>query len=437
MSQRRLFATEALFGLLQTGNSAFAVFTALHLSYLYAEVLKTPAVAVMGAVGFATVVQLWMAARMGGRVDKVKSGRGGRTLLIVRGAVPFALGFIMLCNPPKTLSPVWLSVWLVVSLTVANAARSLFEVPYNATFADLTKSAIPRNVLATFRQVFHSLGEALASLGPAWALSTGAVSAGFGIFGLGIGLTMVAASCIFVLLVRRLGLLSGELAIEQNSTASLWHIVKRPNTLLFIVSYSCAIIALRIVMGLFPVVIGFFAGGQGKAFQFSAISFVGSTIGIPVWSLMARKIGRMAAYRLSLFSSALLALAVLWVPPGQEALFMLLFFCKGLASVAITMLGVALQADLVDAHESAIGVRQSGAVSSVFIFTSRASHGFGVLMVSVILVLAQCNGCASVYDNAKLLFDYAVITCVTLLFSALCFSPRLIKARRVGNVHVF
>jgi Na+/melibiose symporter-like transporter len=388
--------TEIAYGTLQFANNAFAAFCGLYLPFLYVEQTQLPP-AVFGLVlVLATLMQAITAPVIGGRLQAY-GNRNRRANMMMAGALPFAIGFALLAIPPTEAGALLTGIWLACTLLMASVARSVFEVSYTSVLADLSSSGANRTHLATFRQVFATSGEAVATLAPALALSAGLGGMSFGLFGFAMAFWIIVAS-----LWMRFRLGSDARFTMQHRSVTITTIGADATTAqtlrlhfgstplrTFMGGYALAMVGLRMMVGLFPFLIVRFTDSEGFTVLLMTAFLVGSLAGLPLWSRIAIRLGRVSALRLSLCLSGFAVLGVLMLTSGGELLF-LLFAAIGAASVAITSFGVALQADLVDLEQQRLGIRTPAAVAGIYLMVTRASQGFGTALVGAVILAAQC-----------------------------------------------
>jgi glycoside/pentoside/hexuronide:cation symporter, GPH family len=388
---------ELAYGTLQFANNAFAAFGGLYLPFLYLEQAHLPPAMFGLAMVLATLLQAITAPAIGGRLQA--SGLGhSRANMMIAGAIPFAIGFALLTVPPMAGGAVVTGIWLIATLVLASISRSVFEVSYTSVLADLSSSGAQRTHLATFRQAFATAGEATAALVPALALSLGLGSLSFGLFGFAMAIWIIFAS-----MWMRSRLRADPRFGVPHQSPSGTTIMLRPTTLqtlrlhldsaplrTLMGSYALAMIGVRMTIGLFPFLIIRFTDGAGYTVSCMIAFLAGSLAGLPVWSRIAIRLGRVAALRLSLCLSGCAILGVLAVAGGRGgALLVPLFAVIGATSVAITSFGVALQADLVDLEQQRLGVRAPAAVAGIYVMVTRASQGFGTSLVGAVLFITQ------------------------------------------------
>ena len=90
--------------------------------------------------------------------DSTKSRFGRRHPFMYAAALPFALSFYFLFDPPSGLGTTGLFLWLLVFTILTRTAMTFYSVPYMALGAELSSDYDERTLLASLRTIFQLLG---------------------------------------------------------------------------------------------------------------------------------------------------------------------------------------------------------------------------------------------------------------------------------------
>ena len=138
------------FGVKDNGFSYF-------LLLFYNQVMGLPAQAVGFAVLIALIFDACIDPLIGQVSDNFRSPWGRRHPFMYAAAIPFALAYLALWNPPH-----WgqqgLFWYLVVTAIVIRALASVFEVPSSALAAEFSTGYEQRSVLLSYRLFFAWVG---------------------------------------------------------------------------------------------------------------------------------------------------------------------------------------------------------------------------------------------------------------------------------------
>lgn len=162
--------TKALYGF---GSLAFGAKAGLLgiLLFYYNQIVGLPAHLVSLAVGISLFIDAFWDPLIGLASDRTRTRWGRRHPFMYAAALPAAISFILLWNPPDGLSHGALVVWLVVLLLSVRFFTSLYEVPSAALAPELAPDYHDRTVVLSYRWLFQTLGTAAAlSLAYGWFL---------------------------------------------------------------------------------------------------------------------------------------------------------------------------------------------------------------------------------------------------------------------------
>jgi GPH family glycoside/pentoside/hexuronide:cation symporter len=151
-------ATKVLYGL---GSVAFGVkdngFQAFLLLF-YNQIVGLPASLVGAAIGAALVVDASVDPLIGQVSDHWRSRLGRRHPFMYASALPVALAYMLLWNPPRAWSHAALAIYLVLTATLVRTFISLYEVPSQALAAELAFDYDERTSILGYRVIFAFVG---------------------------------------------------------------------------------------------------------------------------------------------------------------------------------------------------------------------------------------------------------------------------------------
>jgi len=157
-SRPRLGApTKLAYGL---GSVAFGVKDAGFQSFLllfYNQLVGLPSAWVSGAIALALVVDACVDPIIGQLSDHWRSRWGRRHPFMYAAALPVAVSYLLLWNPPHASHAV-LFVYLAATAVIVRTFISVYEVPSSALVAELTQDYDQRTILLSYRFAFGNLG---------------------------------------------------------------------------------------------------------------------------------------------------------------------------------------------------------------------------------------------------------------------------------------
>ncbi|HEY2048859.1 MAG TPA: MFS transporter [Caulobacteraceae bacterium] len=149
--------TKLAYGL---GTVAFGVKDAGFQSFLllfYNQLVGLPSQWVSGAIALALVVDACVDPIVGQVSDHWRSRWGRRHPFMYAAALPVALSYLLLWNPPHASDTV-LFVYLLVTAVIVRTFITFYEIPSSALVAELTQSYDERTGLLGYRSIFGYLG---------------------------------------------------------------------------------------------------------------------------------------------------------------------------------------------------------------------------------------------------------------------------------------
>ncbi|HXW83604.1 MAG TPA: MFS transporter, partial [Candidatus Binataceae bacterium] len=154
------FSTNVLYGV---GSIAFGVHQATLTSGLmlfFNQVVGLPAAWVGAAMMVTLIFDAICDPLIGEWSDHTRSSWGRRHPFMYASAVPAAVSFYFLFNPPLGWSNLQLLIYLAVMLVTVRMLLSLYEVPSSALGPELTLDYDQRTSLMSYRFFFGTLGGA-------------------------------------------------------------------------------------------------------------------------------------------------------------------------------------------------------------------------------------------------------------------------------------
>jgi GPH family glycoside/pentoside/hexuronide:cation symporter len=149
--------TKLTYGL---GSVAFGVKDAGFGSFLllfYNQLVGLPSEWVSGAIALALVVDACVDPVVGQVSDHWRSRWGRRHPFMYAAALPVAVSYLLLWNPPHA-SHQALFVYLLVTAVVVRTFITFYEIPSSALVAELTQNYDERTTLLSYRSLFGNVG---------------------------------------------------------------------------------------------------------------------------------------------------------------------------------------------------------------------------------------------------------------------------------------
>lgn len=161
---RLTLKTKLSFGV---GSAAEAI--ALHTITAYAvlfynQVLGLPALYAGLAVSVSLVLDGIIEPAAGSMSDRTKSRFGRRHPFMYAAALPIALSFFAVFNPPKGLDQTSLFLWFLVSVSLMRWSMAFYHTPHIALGGELSSSYVERSKVMAYNSFFTWAGGALTTI---------------------------------------------------------------------------------------------------------------------------------------------------------------------------------------------------------------------------------------------------------------------------------
>lgn len=408
---RRLGARTMLsygFGAVAYGvkDNGFGTFLLL----FYNQVLGLPAATVGLVIMTALVADAIVDISIGFFSDRTRSRWGRRHPWMYGSAIPIAVGWLLIWNPPTLSQPMTL-LWLFATAVLVRSAVSAYEVPSQALTSELTADYDERTRITAYRYLFG------------WAGGLGILLAAYTIFlptdaahprGLleRAGYTQmawVAAGAMMLAILTsavgthpeirrlpkspangRLGASFGELGATLRNRGFLLLMgaglmVYTNQGISFALSNYLYSYVWRFDKPAFVLLI--FALLAGATLAFVLAPRIGRRMGKPRGAMAA-----MAAAVILLILPYALRLGGWFPDPGDARmlpLLLVIFTCNTACSVSAMILGASMMADVVEESETRTGRRSEGVFFAGSFFIQKCTSGFGIALAGLILAVAR------------------------------------------------
>lgn len=421
------------------GTGGYATLPGLVLTYFLTDNLGVAALVAGLIVTAAKVWDVLIDPLIGAASDRQLARTGSRRGFMVTGALALPLFFALTFAVPPSWGPVAGAICVLLAFLATATAFSLFQVPYVALPAELTRSYDERTRLLGWRVVvltaaillFGAGGPALREAGsdPVTGYLVMGVAAG-----LAIGVGMLIASRTAGAAARRVASDGGPAA-----TSSAWRD-----------QYLSGFRALRRSQP-FRALLGTFllqalatgtmlAGAQyvatwvlrsEDAVTLVFVALVGpALLATPGWTVVARSLGKERSFAIasSLFTLAALSLvAAVWAPGTWVYASVAV---AGTAYAGLQSLPMAMLPDVISHDERTTGPGQAGTFTGIW--TAGETVGFALGATTVSLILAA-TGYVSSVAGESVVQPPAAITGIVLSFSvvpAVLMAASLLTLRR-------
>lgn len=422
------------FGTVAFGVKDFCFST--FLLFFFNQVIGLPATEVGFAIMCALLLDAVADPAIGFLSDRTRSRWGRRHPWMYASAIPIAVGWLLLWNPPA-LSQGHMLLWVFAMSVLVRTAVSAYEVPSQALTPELSADYEERTRIMAYRFLFGWAGGLMMMiLAYAWLLGPSPVHpVGQLVRENYPGFSAVSAGImVFAILVSALGTHGEIKRLPKAETrrqslgahfSELGRTVKNRAFLILMgagLSYYCA---QGISFALSSYVYAHVWRFQNQDFTIIAFSLlVGAFFAFLLAPRISRRMGKpkaamwlMAAAAFWVALPYVLRLAGLFPEPGNVWMLPSLFAIYAAnvtCSIGATILGSSMMADVVEQSEIETGRRNEGVFFAGAFFVQKCCSGLGIWATGMLLDLVDFPALAKVGTVAP-----AAVDRLTILFSVL------------------
>ncbi len=403
-------------------DNGFRVFLLL----FYNQVVGLPAVTVGIAIGIATFLDCLIDPFVGRMSDNFRSRWGRRHPFMYASAIPVALSFLLLWNPPTGWSDTALIIYLAVVVVVVRTFIVLYEIPSSAMAAELTRDYAERSSILGWRYFFAWWGGLTLTvimfwffLRPTAEYPDGQLNRdGYALYG------YVAAVLMFVsILVSAIGthrfipwLPQPGPKVVRPASAALKEVLQTLAIRPFLTIAAVGLLA-AVAQGVSFSLAFYFSTyfWELNSFWTGVLvldSYISSAVALAAAPMLTKRSGKKAAGGLLLLASVLIGFLPLllrvmgWFPGNEDMIgkgpvpeiVPWLFVdgvVRGILGITAAILITSMLADVVEYSEARTGRRSEGLFFAFTSLIQKAVGGIGVIVASTLLAVVQFP------DNAK------------------------------------
>ena len=378
----------------------------------YSQVMGVDAYLVGVALLIAMIVDAFSDPLVGYISDNTRSRWGRRHPFMYFAALPVALSYYFMWNPPASLSGNDLFPYIVVMAIFVRTLITVYEIPSSALVAEMTQDYDERTSVLSYRFFFGWTGGTmmgfytLTYLLPSTNLSNGLFNIqGYGQMGL------IAAILIFTtILISAIGthnfipqLQAPQIREKITLRLAYQEIFETLGNRSFIALFAAALfgaIGTGIATGLSYYINSYFWGFSTSQLGQIALSVVLSAL---LAFILSPKISQILGKKRAAIYSGLLAFTILpatiifrlmgWMPENGDPILFPVILIITIIDVGLIItyqtLTTSMIADLVEYSEVQTGRRSEGLFFASMTFIKKFVQGFGVVMATTILTVAQ------------------------------------------------
>lgn len=391
MTKKRLLG----YGVGSVGTGVFSTVPGLLLLYFLTDILAVPA-ALAGAVVVAPkAIDVFFNPVVGAASDREAVRTAGRTRILMLGALVLPLAFAAMFLAPGDGPQA--AAWVAAAFVAASLAFACFQVPYVALPAEMSPEPDERLRIMTWRIVFLTLGILVAGgLAPVVVEAGGGGRAGYVLMAATISVIILAACLTATLSTRWVRSTPGD---QPLGFAAAYRTARGNRPFLLLMSaFVVQAMAVATMLAAVPYVATYWLGDNTLTSALFVCVVAPSALAVPLWSALARRIGRVRCYTVAtvVFAAAAIAsypAAALSNTAGVLGLAAVLGLCYG----ALQVLPLALMPDAIVADAARTGRVQAGAFTGAW--TAGETAGLAIGPGVYALMLTAGGFLSSTFDN--------------------------------------
>lgn len=367
------------------GTAVFGTVPGLLLLYFLTDTLGVPAA--LAGVTLATG-KLWdvlLDPAVGALSDRTRSRFGRRRPWMFAGGLLMPAAFAALFAVPDLPSPTARWLWVLGAFVVASTAFAVFQVPFVAMPAEMSRDGREQTVLMAWRMSFMIVGILLSgALAPQLVALGGGGRAGYALMG-----TILAVVCLAAMLAAALGT-AGSPALAGGTpgtvAAQLRAVFRNLAFLWLLAAIVLQLVAMSTLLAAVPYVATYLLAGGQDVVTLLFLCLVGpALLAMPAWVTISHRLGRVRSWALATIVFAVLNVGLLGATPDRLPFTAAVVVAMGLAYGGTQVFPYALLPDAIAAGRSVSGVEQGGVLAGLLTASEKCGSAFGALLAGLVL----------------------------------------------------
>lgn len=373
--------------------------------------------------------------------DKVRSKWGRRRPFLLLFAVPYGVAFLIFWWTPPWQNQILLMIHMMLAYALGDTLQTLVIVPYHALTPELTSDYDERTSLASYRMFFNFLASIITAVSAPMLVDAtikagGTQQQGYVLVSLIFGVSAIIPYLLifFSIREREVDAEVTELISFRETLHTAWeNIPFRFATALYMlnwVTFDLVGVILPYYLlywisqgNLVAVVPGF---GLPIESVVLGLMLITSIIVLPLWTWLAKRLGKRIAYIIGIAFWAVLMALIIFIPPLNYTLVVVMSVLIGISVSAAHVLPDAIFPDVIDWDELRTGKRHEGIYYGAKNFIRKLTTAFAIFLTLQVLgwvgYQAPPEGVTHFTQPESALWAIRILTgpvCVLLLLSVI------------------
>jgi GPH family glycoside/pentoside/hexuronide:cation symporter len=313
--------------------------------------------------------------------DRTQTRFGRRRPYIAIGSLFVVLSMYLLFNPPQA-SAYFETWWFGICIYALFLFWTAVVVPFESLGPEITFDYHERTSLFGMRDGFLIAGTLMAASSPAvvqWAFDltsdTDGERAKFFWIAVLYAPVLIGSCWWCVLTIKERP--SGKVLNPAGVWMGFRYVARNRPFIILLISYTIASIGSNLPATLILYYVEYVLQSQ-LADAFLLLYFITGIIFLPGWILLSRRIGKKAAWLISMAINTGAFIGVFFLGPGDTHIYGILVFISGIGFGATLALPSAIQADVIDYDELLSGQRREGHYIGLWSIAKKFAAAIGV-----------------------------------------------------------
>lgn len=378
------------FGIGSLGTGIYSITPSVLLLYFMTDTLGVaPALAAL-AVALPKFWDVVTDPVMGVISDNTRTRWGRRRPYLLAGAIAMSVSFVFLFSVPDFATPSGSFVYVMVVYVVSATAYTMFAVPYISMPAEMSADPHERTIIMSYRMFFAMAGLLLGSvMSPLLVDWFGGGRQGYAAMSYIVGTFCALAMLTTFVTTKHISTADCPQAPSSVRDAARAGLGNRP-FLVLIGAYVLQLVGIGAFSACAPYYFDYvLERGASAAGLFFLFFFGATTLSMPLWAIVCRRVGKLRAYLSAVALYSLSSLCFL-VPDGNTPLVLVygLAAIMGLPFGGIMMVPFSMLTDTIQFDTNSHGQRREGVFTGIWTAGEKTGLAFGPLVAGTVLTLA-------------------------------------------------
>lgn len=330
------------------------------------------------------VAKLWDATSnplVGSWSDRTRSRFGRRRPFLV-GALPLMLaGFVMLWNPPLSLTGAALIGWAGAGLFLFFSAFAMYAIPHAALGAEMSADSHERTRLFGAKQISFTLGMLIAFGGIQMAMNAAEPRGAVGNMALPAALAAVAFLAITPFVISEPTPRAG----GKSLFAGLRDVLANQPARILLVVWFIESLGVGAVGTMAPYIAQYLLQRTDIVGTLPAAYVISGILTIPLWIRVSKRFGARDTWLAAMLLAAAAFAGLMFVGVGDVLPVIVFLVVAGCAMGCGSVLASSLMADIIDVDEQRTGERKEGVYSASMMFMLKIGNSLATVASGLVL----------------------------------------------------